>query len=226
MCNEYDINEVIEKLLSETTLMEGHVLWAINPNPRHADLSDVQVGDKVLLVTATDKEGSGTGRESKVITTTDDKLWITHKNGAPYGPWLKANGRYGGDGFPGLYRRIINMSMTQSEHEKHNAGHYPGTRQICAFCDDPTGRCEDDDIDDSQPAGDGGPAYPQPLTELDNGHMAWEQGMGGMSFEDAVAIRVLPELIRDDISLSEHEHARAAYEYAEAMVRERKERGS
>ncbi len=36
--------------------------------------------------------------------------------------------------------------MTQSAHEAWNAGEYPGTRQLCSQCDEPTGRCEDDTI--------------------------------------------------------------------------------
>lgn len=36
--------------------------------------------------------------------------------------------------------------MSQSEHESWNAQHYPGTRQLCAQCDEPTGRCEDDSL--------------------------------------------------------------------------------
>ena len=35
-------------------------------------------------------------------------------------------------------------AMYQSEHEKWNASHYPGTRQMCVVCDEPTGMCEDD----------------------------------------------------------------------------------
>lgn len=34
--------------------------------------------------------------------------------------------------------------MTQNEHEKWNGKHYPGTRQLCSQCDQPTGRCEED----------------------------------------------------------------------------------
>ena len=37
-------------------------------------------------------------------------------------------------------------AMSQSEHEKWNASHYPGTRQMCTECDAPTGRCEDDSL--------------------------------------------------------------------------------
>jgi len=41
------------------------------------------------------------------------------------------------------------MPMTPSEHEKYNARHYPGTRQLCDRCGEPTGRCEEDAILDS-----------------------------------------------------------------------------
>jgi hypothetical protein len=34
----------------------------------------------------------------------------------------------------------------QTTHEQINARHYPGTRQLCTRCDQPTGRCEDDSI--------------------------------------------------------------------------------
>jgi len=34
--------------------------------------------------------------------------------------------------------------MDQSAHEAWNARHYPGTRQLCVLCGDPTGRCEED----------------------------------------------------------------------------------
>lgn len=40
----------------------------------------------------------------------------------------------------------IGRAHDQSTHEKINARHYPGTRQLCAVCDQPTGRCEDDSI--------------------------------------------------------------------------------
>lgn len=35
---------------------------------------------------------------------------------------------------------------TQSEHEAINSREYPGTRQLCCQCDEPTGRCEDDSM--------------------------------------------------------------------------------
>ena len=38
------------------------------------------------------------------------------------------------------------MKLSQSEHERINAGEYPGTRQLCVWCDSPTERCGDDSI--------------------------------------------------------------------------------
>lgn len=37
-------------------------------------------------------------------------------------------------------------ALYQTEHEAWNAKHYPGTRQLCSLCDEPTGRCEDDSL--------------------------------------------------------------------------------
>lgn len=37
-------------------------------------------------------------------------------------------------------------ALDQSQHEHWNASHYPGTRQLCCFCDEPTGNCEVDSI--------------------------------------------------------------------------------
>ena len=44
--------------------------------------------------------------------------------------------------WPGGYRHAI----LQSQHECWNASNYPGTRQLCSGCDEPTGRCEDDSL--------------------------------------------------------------------------------
>ena len=33
-----------------------------------------------------------------------------------------------------------------STHDRINAVHYPGTRQLCTDCGDPTGRCEEDTL--------------------------------------------------------------------------------
>ena len=38
------------------------------------------------------------------------------------------------------------MKRKQSEHERWNRTHHPGTRQMCVDCDNPTERCEDDEI--------------------------------------------------------------------------------
>ena len=37
-------------------------------------------------------------------------------------------------------------AMTQDAHERWNAMHCPGTRQLCCKCEEPTGRCEEDSI--------------------------------------------------------------------------------
>jgi glucose/arabinose dehydrogenase len=44
--------------------------------------------------------------------------------------------------WPKGYRHAI----LPSEHEEWNRSHYPGTRQLCSECGQPTGRCEDDTI--------------------------------------------------------------------------------
>lgn len=44
--------------------------------------------------------------------------------------------------WPGGRRR----PLTQSEHHAWNAREYPGTRQLCSECGEPTGRCEDDSL--------------------------------------------------------------------------------
>jgi hypothetical protein len=51
--------------------------------------------------------------------------------------------------WPGGYRH----AMDQLAHEQWNASNYPGTRQLCSKCEQPTGRCEEDAIltDDKEP---------------------------------------------------------------------------
>ena len=48
-------------------------------------------------------------------------------------------------------------ALDQDTHAAINARHYPGTRQLCSECDEPTGRCEDDSIY----VGDRGPLCPE-----------------------------------------------------------------
>ena len=38
----------------------------------------------------------------------------------------------------------VRHAMAQNAHEAWNAYHYPGTRQLCVTCGEPTGRCEED----------------------------------------------------------------------------------
>ena len=44
--------------------------------------------------------------------------------------------------WPGGHRHAI----TQGEHERWNAENYPGTRQLCESCGEPTGNCEEDSL--------------------------------------------------------------------------------
>lgn len=37
-------------------------------------------------------------------------------------------------------------AISQAEHEVWNTEHYPGTRQLCSECNEPTGRCEEDTL--------------------------------------------------------------------------------
>ena len=37
-------------------------------------------------------------------------------------------------------------ALDQNTHARINTCHYPGTRQLCALCDEPTGRCEEDSM--------------------------------------------------------------------------------
>lgn len=46
------------------------------------------------------------------------------------------------------------QALTPDQHEAWNGSRYPGTRQLCALCEQPTGRCEEDSIyidDDTGP---------------------------------------------------------------------------
>jgi hypothetical protein len=46
--------------------------------------------------------------------------------------------------WPGGKRR----ALTQLQHESWNENNYPGTLQLCCKCEEPTGRCEEDQIVD------------------------------------------------------------------------------
>ncbi len=36
------------------------------------------------------------------------------------------------------------VARSQAEHKEINSREYPGTRQLCVECGEPTGRCEED----------------------------------------------------------------------------------
>lgn len=40
----------------------------------------------------------------------------------------------------------IRQSLSQDEHKRYNSTPYPGTRQLCSLCGEPTGRCEEDSM--------------------------------------------------------------------------------
>jgi len=44
--------------------------------------------------------------------------------------------------WPGGYRRALD----QDDHKAWNASNYPGTLQLCCLCDQPTGRCKEDEM--------------------------------------------------------------------------------
>jgi len=37
-------------------------------------------------------------------------------------------------------------ALSQDQHEQWNARTFPGTRQLCSFCGEPTGRCSEDEL--------------------------------------------------------------------------------
>ncbi len=41
----------------------------------------------------------------------------------------------------------MSKALDQATHEKINSNEYPGTRQLCFECDEPTGRCEEDTLE-------------------------------------------------------------------------------
>lgn len=60
--------------------------------------------------------------------------------------WLVNFDRGGGGNMCNTWPGKKRHAMHQSEHECWNAKYYPGTRQLCSECDQPTGRCEDDTL--------------------------------------------------------------------------------
>lgn len=40
----------------------------------------------------------------------------------------------------------VRRALSQKEHEEFNSYTYPGTKQLCSLCGEPTGRCEEDSI--------------------------------------------------------------------------------
>ncbi len=40
----------------------------------------------------------------------------------------------------------VRRALAPQEHEQWNDRNYPGTRQLCDLCNEPTGRCEEDEL--------------------------------------------------------------------------------
>lgn len=40
----------------------------------------------------------------------------------------------------------MKRGMYPEQHARYNARHYPGTRQLCCQCEEPTGRCCEDEL--------------------------------------------------------------------------------
>lgn len=41
---------------------------------------------------------------------------------------------------------VARRALYQYQHDAINRREYPGTRQLCITCSEPTGRCEDDSL--------------------------------------------------------------------------------
>lgn len=77
-------------------------------------------------------------------TKEKDRWWSEVARAAESAPTLTYERRSApmANSWPGGHRH----AMTQDAHERWNSAHYPGTRQLCAVCDEPTGRCEEDAV--------------------------------------------------------------------------------
>ena len=65
-------------------------------------------------------------------------------------------------------------ALSQSDHEQWNARVYPGTRQICERCGQPTERCEDDSLYSGEDCEDGPlcyACYQESNIRLDGSHI-------------------------------------------------------
>ena len=62
----------------------------------------------------------------------------------------------------------IRKAMNQNDHERWNSYNYPGTRQLCSQCEEPTGRCEEDSMYSED--GEQGPLCEECYLALDVSH--------------------------------------------------------
>lgn len=104
------------------------------------------------------------------------------------------------------------LKRYQSDHERYNAMHYPGTRQVCVHCGQPTGKCEEDSF-----LGDDGPLCEE-CFDLEDVMQKYLSAPCGMIPSDAGEYVKLADVEREYIPRPDAEAARNALaEYREAV---------
>ena len=96
------------------------------------------------MVTFTLETGGGAIKRGGVSCDVSFPSWLILKylNRPALPECTQIGGVAMNENWPGGYRH----AMHQLEHESWNAAHYPGTRQLCSLCFQPTGRCEEDSM--------------------------------------------------------------------------------
>ncbi len=92
----------------------------------------------------------------------------------------------------------------QSDHERYNAMHYPGTRQVCVHCGQPTGKCEEDSF-----LGDDGPLCEE-CFDLEDVMQKYLSAPCGMIPSEAGEYVKLADVSRETIPRPDPEEARKA----------------
>ena len=92
----------------------------------------------------------------------------------------------------------------QSDHERYNAMHYPGTRQVCVHCGQPTGKCEEDSF-----LGDDGPLCEE-CFDLEDVMQKYLSAPCGMIPSEAGDYYLVTDVEREMIPRPSEEEARKA----------------
>ena len=101
------------------------------------------------------------------------------------------------------------LKRYQSDHERYNAMHYPGTRQVCVHCGQPTGKCEEDSF-----LGDDGPLCEE-CFDLEDVMQKYLSAPCGMIPSDAGEYVKLADVEREMIPRPSEEEARSISEIVE-----------